>query len=129
MMKEALKSASCLITITVCSDILLTACSSMSDANVEALLTDPSRYEFADCKQLEETRSSLVTRAGELNRLMAKAETGFAGSLVATIAYQDDLTRNRAEIKRVDDALGKQRCRSKANSAADPNSGGISKLY
>ena len=54
----------------------------MGDSMTSAF-ADPAKYELYDCKQLETERKSLATRSAELQGLMAKAETGVAGPVVA----------------------------------------------
>ena len=54
---------------------------------------DPARYDLYECKQLEPERKNLATRAAELQGLMAKAETGAGGAVVAELAYRNDLYR------------------------------------
>ena len=44
---------------------------------------DPAKYQLYDCKQLEAERKNLANRSAELQGLMAKAETGVAGPVVA----------------------------------------------
>ena len=52
---------------------------------------DPAKYELYDCKQLETERKSLASRGADLQGLMAKAETGVAGSVVAEVAYRNEI--------------------------------------
>ena len=63
--------------------------SEMGDSMTLAFV-DPAKYDYYDCKQLEAERKSLATRIEELQRLMAKADTGAAGPVVAEIAYRND---------------------------------------
>ena len=62
--------------------IVLSGCADMSDSMTVAF-ADPAKYDLYDCKQLEPERKSLATRAAELQGLMAKADTGVAGPVVA----------------------------------------------
>src|ERR1035437_3488200 len=54
---------------------------------VSESMTDPAKYDLFDCKQLEAARKSLAMQAAELEGLIAKAETGAGGSVVAEMAY------------------------------------------
>ena len=67
----------------------LGGCADMSDSMTSAF-ADPAKYDFYDCKQLETERKSLGVRSAELQGLMAKAETGVAGSVVSELAYRND---------------------------------------
>src|ERR1700680_1445087 len=67
----------------------LGGCADMSDSLTSAF-ADPAKYDLYDCKQLEPERKALATRAAELQGLMAKAETGVAGSVVSELAYRND---------------------------------------
>ena len=58
---------------------------------------DPAKYDFYDCKQLEAERKALATRGAELQGLMAKADTGVAGPVVAELAYRNDYIAVRAQ--------------------------------
>src|ERR1700704_4559428 len=67
----------------------LGGCADMSDSMTSAF-ADPAKYDLYECKQLEAERKSLANRAAELPGLMARAETGAAGTVVAELAYRND---------------------------------------
>jgi hypothetical protein len=60
----------------------LSGCADMSDT-VGLAFADPAKYDLYNCKQLETERKTLATKAAELQGLMAKAQTGVAGPVVA----------------------------------------------
>ena len=64
-------------------------------------------------------RQSYTRRIEELQGLMAKAETGAAGSVVAEIAYRPDYVSNQAMLKSANAAWERNRCASEPQ-AADP---------
>ncbi len=72
---------------------------------------DPAKYDLYDCKQLEPERTKLSARAAELQGLMAKAETGVAGPVVAELAYRNDYISVRAQTKLADEAWRRNKCR------------------
>jgi len=85
---------------------------------------DPAKYELYDCKQLETERKSLATRAAELQGLMAKADTGFAGPVVAEMAYRNDYVAIRGQSHFAEEAWQKNHCRETPQpppSAAKPD--------
>jgi hypothetical protein len=87
----------------------LCGCANMGDTMVSAF-ADPAKYEFFDCKQLEAERKSLATRGADLQRLMAKAETGVAGSVVSELAYRNDYIALRAQAKLADEVWQRNKC-------------------
>lgn len=81
----------------------------MSDT-ISTGFADPAKYEFYDCKQLEAERKSLATRTAELQGLMAKAETGVGGSVVAELAYRNDYIALRGQSKFAEEAWRRNNC-------------------
>ncbi|WJR75997.1 twin-arginine translocation pathway signal [Bradyrhizobium sp. NP1] len=103
--------------------LLLSACAQMSD-NMTAAFADPAKYDTYDCKQLETERKALSNRSAELQGLMAKAETGVAGSLVSEMAYRNDYIAVRGQSRNADEAWRRSHCREtppdKAEAGAKP---------
>lgn len=95
----------------------LGGCAGMSDS-MSTAFADPAKYEFYDCKQLEAERKSLASRSAELQGLMAKADTGVAGPVVAELAYRNDYTALRGQAKFADDAWGRNKCHESPPAAA-----------
>jgi hypothetical protein len=91
------------------SGVGLGGCASMSDT-ISTGFADPAKYEFYDCKQLEAERKSLATRTAELQGLMAKAETGVGGSVVAELAYRNDYIALRGQSKFAEEAWRRNNC-------------------
>ncbi len=89
----------------------LGGCADMSDSMTSAF-ADPAKYELYDCKQLETERKKLAARAAELHGLMAKAETGAAGPLVAELAYRNDYVSVRGQSRFADEAWQRNKCRA-----------------
>jgi hypothetical protein len=87
----------------------LGGCADMGDSMTSAF-ADPAKYDFYDCKQLETERKNLATRAAELQGLMAKAETGVAGSVVSELAYRNDYIAIRAQAKLADEVWRRNNC-------------------
>jgi hypothetical protein len=89
--------------------INLGGCAEMSEGAMSAF-ADPAKYDMFDCKQLQDTRKALAVRAAELQGLMAKAETGVAGSVVAEVAYRNDYISTRASSKLADEVWRRNNC-------------------
>src|ERR1700730_17045224 len=87
----------------------LSGCAEMSDSMTSAF-ADPAKYDLYDCKQLEPERKSLATRQAELQGLMAKAETGVAGPVVAELAYRNEYIAVRGQSKFADEAWRRNKC-------------------
>jgi hypothetical protein len=92
--------------------VAISGCAQMGETMSSAFV-DPARYDLYDCKQLETERKSQATRAAELQGLMAKAETGVAGSVVAEVAYRNDYISVRAQQKLAEEAWQRNKCREK----------------
>ena len=71
---------------------------------------DPAKYDLYECKQLEPERTRLA-RAAELQGLMAKAETGVAGSVVAELAYRNEYISTRGQARLADDVWRRNKCK------------------
>jgi hypothetical protein len=95
----------------------LNGCAGMSDSMVSAF-ADPAKYSLYECKQLEAERKDLATRGAELQGLMAKAETGVAGSVVAELAYRNDYIAVRGQTKLAEEAWRRNKCHESPPAAA-----------
>jgi hypothetical protein len=95
----------------------LAGCADMSDSMTSAF-ADPAKYEFFDCKQLEAERKALANRAAELQGLMAKADTGVAGPVVAELAYRNDYIAVRGQSRLADEAWRRNKCQDTPPAAA-----------
>ncbi len=85
------------------------ACASGPSSSV---FVDPATYDLYNCKQLGRARRVSNNRVVDLERLMAKAETGAAGSLVSGLAYQTDYLSERARRDQIDEKITKDNCSS-----------------
>jgi hypothetical protein len=99
--------------------VMLAGCASTT-VDESTFFVDPARFALYDCKQLSAVRVSYTRRVEELQGLMAKAETGAAGSVVAELAYRPDYLSNQALLKSANAAWERNRCAS-APQAADPS--------
>jgi hypothetical protein len=95
----------------------LAGCADMSDSMTSAF-ADPAKYDLYECKQLEAERKTLATKAAELQGLMAKANTGVAGPVVAELAYRNDYISVRGQAKLADEAWQRNKCRPSPPTAA-----------
>ena len=87
----------------------LSGCAEMGDT-ISPAFADPAKYNLYDCKQLEAERKSIATRTAELQGLMAKAQTGAAGAVVAEVAYRNDYVALRGQSRLAEEAWQKNRC-------------------
>jgi hypothetical protein len=98
--------------------LALSGCSGMSDSMTQAF-ADPAKYDLYDCKQLEPERKTLAARAAELQGLMAKAETGAAGSVVSELAYRNDYIAIRGQQRFAEEAWRRNKCQESAAARTD----------
>ncbi|MBI5323436.1 twin-arginine translocation pathway signal [Bradyrhizobium sp.] len=99
--------------------LALPGCAEMSDS-MSLAFADPAKYDLYDCKQLEAERKRLGDRTAELQGLMAKAETGAGGAVVAEVAYRNEYIATRGQSKLAEQAWQKNRCRETVPGAAMP---------
>jgi hypothetical protein len=97
----------------------LGGCAGMSDG-MSTAFADPAKYELYECKQLATERKTLAGRTAELRGLMAKAETGAAGTVVAELAYRNEYIAVRGQAKFAEEAWERNRCQNAAPVAAPP---------
>jgi hypothetical protein len=91
--------------------------------NMTTAFADPAKYDFYDCKQLQNERKAINTHIDELKRLMAKAETGVGGPVVAEMVYRQDYISYRGQLKFLDEAWRRNKCvevPEPANASAAP---------
>ena len=97
----------------------LSGCADMSDS-MSLAFADPAKYDLYDCKQLEPERKKLAEKTAELQGLMAKAETGVGGTVVAEVAYRNEYIATRGQAKLAEQAWQRNRCRETMPGAAMP---------
>ena len=95
----------------------LSGCASVGD-NMSTAFADPAKYDLYECKHLEAERVRLAGRKAELQRLMAKAETGVGGSVVSELAYRNELIATQGQSKFAEEAWRRNRCQE---SPPEPN--------
>ena len=102
-------AATTLLALGATTLLSLGGCADMGDMALSAF-ADPARYDYYDCKQLANERSAIATRTAELQGLMAKAETGAAGSVVGELAYRNGYITERAQSKLAEEAWRRNKC-------------------
>jgi hypothetical protein len=98
------------VTVLLGLGVVLSGCAEMGDS-MSSAFADPAKYDLYECKQLEPERKVLATRAAELQGLMAKAETGVAGSVVSELAYRNDYIAVRGQARLAEEAWRRNKCR------------------
>jgi hypothetical protein len=99
--------------------VALSGCADMSDG-LTAAFADPAKYDLYECKQLQGERERLATRGAELQGLMAKAETGVAGPVVAELAYRNEYVSVRGQARFAEEAWQRNKCHATAPAAVTP---------
>ena len=98
----------------------LAGCAGVGDSFISGAFVDPARYELYDCKQLETERRGLAARGAELQRLIDKAQTGTAGTLVGEAVYRNDYISTRALMKLSEEAWQRNKCTETAPAIIAP---------
>ena len=115
---SSLRGIGALLTL-LAAGVALSGCAGMSETIAPAF-ADPAKYELYDCKQLEGERKALAKRTDDLQRLMAKAETGAGGAVVSELAYRNDYIAVRGQAQLADEAWRRNRCRETPPEALPP---------
>jgi hypothetical protein len=90
--------------------LVLSGCAGVGET-MSTAFADPAKYELYDCKQLEPERRRLINALAENQGLMAKAQTGVAGSVVSEMAYRNDNIALRGQLHFAEEAWRKNHCR------------------
>ncbi|MCK1715646.1 twin-arginine translocation pathway signal [Bradyrhizobium sp. 143] len=98
---------------------VLGGCAGITET-ISPAFVDPARYDLWECKQLAPERKTLIKRRDELERLMAKAETGAGGAVVSELAYRNDYLAVRGQQKLLEETWRRDRCRESDMEAANP---------
>jgi hypothetical protein len=98
--------------------LVLSGCAGVSGEDMMAAFGDPAKYDLYDCKQLETERKNLASREAGLQGLMAKAQTGTAGPVVAEMAYRTDYLTVRGQAHFAEEAWRKNKCHASSPDAA-----------
>jgi hypothetical protein len=88
----------------------LGGCAGIGDSAVAVAFADPSKYDLYDCAQLQAERKALAAQTKQLNDLIAKAQTGAGGAVVAEVAYRNSHITVRANAKLADEAWIRNSC-------------------
>ncbi|HEV7881686.1 twin-arginine translocation pathway signal [Bradyrhizobium sp.] len=98
----------------------LAGCASVGDSMASSAFVDPARYDQYDCKQLENERKTIAFRTAELQGLMAKAETGTGGVVIAELAYRNDYISTRGQARLADEVWQRNKCVATLPASAAP---------
>jgi len=101
------------------SGVGVAGCANMSDG-MTAAFADPAKYELYDCKQLEAERKNLANRSAELQGLIAKADTGVAGPVVAELAYRNEYIAVRGQTRLAEEGWRRNKCHDTPMVAGKP---------
>jgi hypothetical protein len=97
----------------------LAGCADMGES-MSSAFADPAKYDLYECPQLGPERKALAARAAELQGLMAKAQTGVAGPVVAELAYRNEYIAVRGQAKLADEAWARNKCKDAAPAVGAP---------
>jgi len=98
----------------------LAGCAGMGDSYLSGAFVDPAKYELYDCTQLEVERKAQAARSVELQKLIDKAQTGAAGTVVGEAVYRNDYISARASLKLAEEAWQRGKCTETAPAIVAP---------
>jgi hypothetical protein len=76
----------------------------------EQAFSDPAKFDFLDCKDLNEREKILAKREQEMRELMDKASQGTGGAVANALAYRTDYLNVRGELKQVRAVVQRKEC-------------------
>jgi hypothetical protein len=96
----------------------LGGCAALGDSAASVAFVDPAKYALYDCKRIDIDRKAQAAKTAELKGLIAKAETGSGGAVVAEVAYGNDLVAVRAQARAAEQAWRDNKCTDAGVAAA-----------
>lgn len=97
------------LALCVAGSAVLGACAS-APLDESTFFGNPAKYDLYDCKQLGDVRKAKAAQVDELARLMAKAQTGAGGAVLAEVGYRSDYVAAQADLKLADRVWQQNRC-------------------
>ena len=88
---------------------LLAGCSSFT-LEPPLLITDPGKYLYHNCDQINTMAKAMANRLQDLKTLIAKADQGFAGPFVSTVAYRADYLSVTEELRLLEETARNKKC-------------------
>jgi hypothetical protein len=88
---------------------LLGGCSSFT-LESPLLITDPGKFQYHSCDQLNAAAKATSIRVQDLKVLMAKADQGIAGPLVGAVAYRIDYIAANGDLRLIDETARAKNC-------------------
>jgi hypothetical protein len=73
-------------------------------------ITDPGKFQYHNCDQLNDAARAASARANELKTLMGKADQGLAGPIVGTVAYQGDYIAAKEDLRLIEETSRAKNC-------------------
>ena len=98
------------VALSGCAGGMSEVSDSMTLDNATLAFVDPARYDFYDCKQLQNERKNLAKGFEDLKKAMEKADTGFAGPVVSEMVYRNDYLSNRGQARLAEQTWKRNNC-------------------
>jgi hypothetical protein len=106
---DSLRSARAVRPTLVVLCAALGGCSSLT-VETPLLVTDPGKFQYHSCDQLNEAARGTSARVKELQDLMAKADQGLAGPLVSTVAYRSAYIASNEDLRLLEETARAKNC-------------------
>jgi hypothetical protein len=76
----------------------------------EPAFSDPAKFDFLECKDLNQREQLLAKREQEMRELMDTASQGTGGAVANALAYRTDYLNVRGELKQVRAVVERKEC-------------------
>jgi hypothetical protein len=93
-------------------------CSMVLDDNSVVYSAAPGKYDYLDCKGINERIAANDQRTTELSGLMERAKQDAMGPLVSNMVYRDEFNTRQADQLALRQAADQKRCLPEAKPAA-----------
>jgi hypothetical protein len=98
------------VALSGCAGGMSEVSDNMTLDNATLAFVDPARYDFYDCKQLQNERKNLAKGFEDIKKSMEKADTGFAGPVVSEMVYRNDYLANRGQARLAEQTWKRNNC-------------------
>jgi hypothetical protein len=76
----------------------------------EPAFSDPAKFDYLECKDLNARELALAKREQEMRELMDKASQGTGGAVANALAYRTDYLNVRGELKQIREVAQRKEC-------------------
>lgn len=85
-------------------------CSMALDENSGVFAATPGKYDYLDCRGIQQRAEAASVREGELTQLMQRANQDPVGPMINVLVYRDELNMVRSNRQALQKASDEKRC-------------------